>query len=76
MFRVDGICVLKSASILQYISDIGITGVDAIVVKGGSLNVKSIFIQDYYQKCENRHQLFVCLLRMGTTDLSFYAFVM
>jgi hypothetical protein len=33
MFSVDGICGLKSASILQYISDIGVIGVDAIVVK-------------------------------------------
>jgi len=33
MFSVDGICVLKPASILQYISDIGVIGVDAIVVK-------------------------------------------
>lgn len=33
MFSVDGICVLKSARILQYISDIGVIGVDATVVK-------------------------------------------
>lgn len=51
-FSVDGICVLKSASILQYISDIGVIGVDAIVVKEGSLNVQTIFIWDYYPKCE------------------------
>lgn len=33
MFSVDGICVLKSASILQYISGIGIIEVDANVDK-------------------------------------------
>jgi hypothetical protein len=48
MFSVDGICVLKSASILQYISDIGVIGVDAIVVKRRQLKCKTIFIWDYY----------------------------
>jgi hypothetical protein len=45
MFSVDGICVLKSSSILQYVSGIGIIGVDANVVKNeDSFNVKTVYL--------------------------------
>jgi hypothetical protein len=45
MFSVDGICVLKSSSNLQYVSGIGIIGVDANVVKNeDSFNVKTVYL--------------------------------
>jgi uncharacterized protein (DUF2235 family) len=53
MFNVDGMCVLKSASILQYISGIGSTGIDANVVKRRQLQCKNcMFISDSIKKSE------------------------
>jgi hypothetical protein len=57
MFSVDGICVLKSSSILQYISGIGIIGVDANLVKNEeSFNVKTVYL--YLVTSEKSHQIF------------------
>lgn len=45
MFSVDGVCVLKSASNLQYISGIGIIEVNANVDKNeDSFNVRNVYL--------------------------------
>lgn len=45
MFSVAGVCVFKSASILQYISGIGIIEVNANVDKNeDSFNVKTVYL--------------------------------